>query len=163
MRYLKTLLILCMVYAPFNGSLAGPEAAAYSLKNKATGMVLRPSGASRAEDAPMVLFSPRAWKCVTWELTAVEENVYSLRNLYTNKTFEVADQSVVQRSLDPENIAQRWKLKEVEEGEYLLLSNETSLALQPEEASNKNSRVSLAETTGNDIQRWILVPRPGKD
>lgn len=162
MKIIK-LLPLLIILATSGEVLSDPEEAAFSLKNKVTGMYLRPLGASHSDGAPMVLFSPKSWKCVTWDLTTKGGSVYLLRNQYTGKTFEAGAEGVWQCSVDPDHIGQQWRFREVDKGEYLLISEDSGLALEPEDGNKMNSRVIVSKVTGIDLQRWILVPQDKKN
>jgi Acetyltransferases, including N-acetylases of ribosomal proteins len=66
----------------------------FAVQNIKSGKNLRPnpevSSAEKfvANGNGIVLYPHAEWKCMTWQFTHVEDNVYQLQNLYTNKTFQ---------------------------------------------------------------------------
>src|SRR5665811_2339445 len=66
----------------------------YAIKNVETGKLLRIKDANSSDGTPLVAYSPVNWKCMTWDFQQIDGRTYTLRNLFTNKTFQPAEEAV---------------------------------------------------------------------
>ncbi len=132
----------------------------FAIKNMETGLYLRPKGASSADNIQMVLYTPKEWKCMTWNFIKKEENTYFVENLYTGKTFEADDNNrkVVQKTIQSSNPKQIWEFIMLEENKYLIKASETNLYLTASNNSgNINTEIKLTGEQNNKLNYWTLV------
>lgn len=135
----------------------------YAIKNVETEMLLRPKDASKDENAPIVMYSPINWKCLTWEFIHVQENTYLLKNLFSSKTFHPENNkpdnlsSLKQISLQKGNNFQQWEFITVDKNVYRIKLKNTELYITPANNSgNINTEVTLQKKTEGNLQLWTI-------
>ena len=135
----------------------------YAIKNKATGLLLRPLNASKADGAPIVMYSPTNWKCLTWEFNHIEGNTYHLKNLFSSKTFHPKG-GKLDKGVPLEQVAfqtstsyDKWEFIEVDKGHYQIRLAGTELYLSPESKTGKvNTPVILTTFSDDDVLLWTI-------
>ena len=135
----------------------------YAVKNMKTGKLLRPKDASKSDGAPIVMYSPTNWKCLTWDFKHVESDVYQLENLFSGKTFQAEDNSVKegtlldQAPLKTGDHRQLWEFVSLTENNFLIKLAGTDYYLTPvDEKGAVNSRVALKKKLEGNIQNWTI-------
>ncbi len=108
----------------------------------------------------IVLYPHAEWKCMTWQFTHVENNVYQLQNLYTKKTFQPSSNpesgvSIWQQPLKEDSL-QYWEFIEQPDKSYLIKLKGTDLYLTIS-SEETNSSVILMRNQNSDDQRWNLI------
>ena len=130
----------------------------YAIKNKETGMLLRPESANKKAGAPIVLYSPTNWKCLTWDFIHVEGNTYLLKNLFTKKTFQPQEMSngstLVQQPINKDSKLQFWEFVESGSNQYYIRLKSTEFYLTPSK-KGANSTVVIKNRSG-DNQIWTI-------
>ena len=69
-------------------TMAGKLTRSFAIQNVQTGKNIRPYNSGTSNGNRIVLYDHNEWKCLTYEFIHVEKNIYQLKNLYTQKTFE---------------------------------------------------------------------------
>ena len=132
----------------------------YAIKNKKTGMLLRPKNANKKAGAPIVLYSPTNWKCLTWDFIHIDGNAYLLKNLYTKKTFQPQEKSddsaLIQQPINKKSKLQLWEFIESGSNQYYIRLKSTELYLTPsKEKGAENSPVVIKNKSGEN-QIWTI-------
>lgn len=133
----------------------------YAIKNVETELVLRIKDAQRANETPLVSYTPVNWKCVTWEFLKVEDGVYQLKNLFTGKTFQPKEKNIIPNiSLEQQPLGQSefqyYEFIPAGDDSYYIKLAGTKLYLTPE-AANVNSSVILKNKfEKGDLQKWVI-------
>ena len=140
-------------------SLAGQS---HQIENVAQSDLLRPRDANSANGTPIVLYSHQDWKCMTWKLEAVGDDV-RLVNYFTHKTFypdAAADGSAVTQhpAAKPAGDAEKWRFIPVDGGHYRLEHAATGKTL----AVTADGNVVIETYTGAATQQWKLLDKPAK-
>lgn len=147
--------ILCCI----NSTLA-QDNETFAIQNIKTNKCLRPLNANKSNENKIILYNHHNWKCITWEFTAIEENTYLLKNLYTEKTFEPSLNLVNGASLWQQEInnskLQIWEFIKQKDDSFVikLKDNELYITISSEKT---NSEVILMEYSGLDEQKWKLI------
>jgi hypothetical protein len=143
----------------FSQAIAGT----YAIKNVQTGKLLRPQEASKRDGAPIVLYNPVNWKCVTWDFKSVGPNTYQLENLFTSKTLQPVGQSPTekvslhQQPLSEGQTHQQWEFVPVATDVYLIKLKGTDLYLTPSDQEGAaNSGVELEKKKEGPLQQWTI-------
>jgi hypothetical protein len=156
-------LSLTISFIIFLSSLAvtgQPIKGKFAIKNEATGLLLRPMDANKKDETPIVGYEPVNWKCMTWEFQQKSDNIYNLRNLFTNKTFQPAGEiregvSLGQQLLDPVNEQQQWEFIPVKKNVYRIRLKNTALYLTA--LSNEiNKQIILSPQKSANEQYWRI-------
>lgn len=131
----------------------------FAIQNVATGKNLRPYAAGRQDGNAIILYDHHSWRCLTWELTAVGENIFTLKNRYTFKSFEPASETsngvtLKQQPKSKEDI--QWEFIKQPDGNYRIRLRGTDfyLSITSEET---NSAIILTEAAYSDKQLWHMV------
>lgn len=140
------------------------EPATYQIRNKQYQELLRPKDANSAEGTQMVLYSPQPWKCMTWKVQPATNEGYSLRNVFTSKTFAAgkageSSTAVVQVtfSRQPENVPV-WQFTKMSDGTYEISEVKTSKALTAvPDVDGYGERIVLQPWQDSDAQKWELL------
>lgn len=141
----------------------------YAIKNIETGKLLRIKDANRKDLTPLVLYSPVNWKCMTWDFQAVAKETYQLRNLFTDKTFSILDESpkagsdLKQFPIDKSNKLQYWEFIKQDNDSYLIRLSGTELYLTPSDPKGTaNSPIILSKKSGSKLQLWTIYEQHPK-
>ena len=137
-----------------------PTTNIYAIVNAKTGKAVRPHNAKKHDETNLTLFPRWRWGCLTWELTDLGNNTYSLKNLHSQKTFEPSSnpQSGVilwQQPLN-ENGRQHWEFIEQPDETFLIRLKDTELYVTTTSTKN-NSVIVLMPKQDTDSQLWRLV------
>lgn len=131
----------------------------YAIQNLETNMDIRVYNAEVQDNTKIISYTHHNWQCMTWQMISVGENLYLLKNTYTNKTFEpteIKENSIlVQKPLEA-NEKQYYKFYKNEDGTYLIELNNTGLYLTVA-GKGKNSNIILKKSNNSDTQKWRLV------
>lgn len=131
----------------------------FAIRNIETGKNIRPYNAGVSDGNAIVLYPHHKWKCVTWQFEHVEEAIYQLRNVYTQKTFEPkstieAGVSLWQQPMDADS--PQWEFIEQDGGVYAIKMAGTDLYITIS-SGRKNSPIILMPYEDSDTQRWELI------
>jgi hypothetical protein len=134
----------------------------YSLRNRESSLLLRPRDAGRADGNTMVLYPEYNWKCLKWDIASTEGE-YTLRNLFTDKTFQPADSSpkagspVLQQTIDSAEKLQRWDILPSADGYVKIRLAGTELYLMPA-VPNAEINTALVLSPWKDLpaQHWKM-------
>lgn len=131
----------------------------YAIQNNATGKCIRPYNASFKEDEKVILFTHHNWECMTWQMINIEKDIFLLKNLYSQKTFEPVSSpqtgvSMHQKTLQS-NTNQYWQFIASDEN-YLIKLKDYDLYLTAQN-SDENANIILNELTNEDNQKWKLI------
>jgi hypothetical protein len=163
MKYFnKHILLLALVFIVQNVSSQAIKGT-FAIKNIETGKLLRPKDASKSDGAPIVMYNPVNWKCMTWDFQHVEDNTYQLENLFSGKTFQAEDKVLQTGSLLEQapikkgSDLQSWEFVEVKKDIYLIKLKGNDKYLTPvDENGATNSRVALEEKMNGNLQHWTI-------
>lgn len=153
MKYSLAMSGLILLLAPLlcsGNSDAEVQPGIYSLRNQESGLLLRPRDAGRKDGNTMVLYPEYNWKCLKWDVAPTDHGC-TLRNLFTDKTFQPADFSpkagmpVLQQTIDPAEKLQRWEILPSADGYVKIRLAGTDLYLMP---ATPNAEVNTALVLG---------------
>lgn len=135
----------------------------YAIKNVETGKLLRIKDANSSDGTPLVAYSPVNWKCMTWDFQQIDGRTYTLRNLFTNKTFQPVEEAVKegtpleQMPLAENKQNQEWEFIPVSEGVYQIKLKNSDLYLTPSDPKGKtNSPIILSSKKEGILQNWTI-------
>lgn len=98
----------------------------YAIENFETKKDIRVYNAEVKDDTKIISYTYHNWQCMTWQMINVGDDLYLLRNTYTNKTFEpveVKENSIlVQKPLEA-NEREYYKFHKQDDGTYLIELN----------------------------------------
>lgn len=132
----------------------------YAIQNIKTDKCIRPYKADFQDDNKVILYKLNNWECITWQLIDVEDNTYLLKNLYTEKTFQPAEEAAEgitmwQKPLGGSKM-QYWQFIKQDDGNYIIRLKDSELYLTAE-GEEQNSNIVLEPLENNDFQKWRLV------
>ena len=158
---LLSVTLLC-AKADTNGT-AVVQSGVYSLQNRESGLLLRPRDAGRKDGNAMVLYPEYNWKCLKWDVDSTDSGC-TLRNLFTDKTFQPADSSpkagtpVLQQTMDPALKLQRWDILPSIDGYVKIRLAGTELYLMPTVPNAEiNTAIVLGPWENLPAQHWKMV------
>jgi hypothetical protein len=166
-KYISVMLITqLLLIAGVAGIAQKKEVNGYQIENKKSGLLLRPYEADGAEGVPIVVYPKYAWQCLTWDLTTYGANMYSLRNYFTGKTFQVSGKSkdgagIEQVSINDSLPEQKWEFVKMDNGYYRIQVPGTDKVLTVD-GEGANEKVKLMKWKKADGQMWKLLPKPEK-
>ncbi|MDQ6815615.1 MAG: RICIN domain-containing protein [Bacteroidota bacterium] len=159
----RTLLIMVVLLFCSFDTIAQEIKGTFAIKNVTTGMLLRVMDANKKNETPIVAYSPTNWKCMTWDFTKVEGNTYTLKNLFTNKTFQpqkpevTAGIALVQQPREGNSQIQQWEFLSEGSNTYLIRLKGTDLYITPSDSKGTiNSQTILAKKDGTKLQQWTI-------
>lgn len=157
---LSIIIILCTTCSV---SFAQVIKGTYAIKNVQTGMLLRIRDADKKDGTPLVAYSPVNWKCMTWDFKHVQGQIYQLKNLFTNKTFQYKSLapsdgvSLEQRPMQENEPGQQYEFIPIEKDSYLIKLKDKDLYLTPSDnKGTTNSAIILTEKNNSKLQQWII-------
>jgi len=132
----------------------------YAIQNIGTEKCLRPYNAGNDDGTKIILYSLNDWECLTWQLIELEKNIFLLKNLYTQKSFQPSaapKQGVElgQQTLGG-NSLQYWEFVEQPSETFLIRLKDTELYITTTSGEN-NSPVVLMPLQNSDSQLWRLI------
>lgn len=132
----------------------------YAIQNVENGKDIRVHNAGNADGTKIILYSHNNWECITWQLIGLEENVYLLKNLYTQKSFEpssapTAGVTLWQQTLGGSRL-QYWEFVKQPDEYYLIRLKDTELYLTATSDEN-NSDIVLMLKQDSKSQLWKLI------
>lgn len=132
----------------------------YAIQNVATNKCLRPYNAGNDDGTKIIQYSLNDWECLTWQLIGLEDNMYLLKNLYTQKTFQPSSAPATGVTLWQQTLGgsrlQYWELIEQPNETYLIRLKDTELYLTTTSDEN-DSDIVLMPKQNSDSQLWRLV------
>lgn len=132
----------------------------YAIQNVETKNTIRPFNANIENGVEIISYPHNNWECITWEFIEIEPNIYLLKNLYTQKTFQPASNpksgvGLLQHNLGGTSL-QYWEFIKQTDETYLIRLKGTELYVTA--SSNKtNSPIILLPKKGSKNQLWKLI------
>ena len=165
-RYSRAMVVTALLLlSVFQVMAQKKEVKGYQVENKKSGLLLRPYEANGAEGIPIVVYEKYAWRCLTWELTPVGSNLYTLRNYFTGKTFKASGTAngsgMEQVRINDSLSNQQWEFIPEENGYYRIQVPGTEKVLTVD-GEGVNEKVKLMPWKRSDGQLWRLLPKPEK-
>ena len=132
----------------------------YAIINVKTNKAARVHNANTNDGTKIILYSHNNWECMTWQFIELEENIYLLKNLYTEKTFQPSASPEIgidlwQQTLGGKN-NQYWEFIKKSDETYLIRLKDTELYVTISSDKN-NSLIILMPLNNTDEQQWKLV------
>ncbi len=164
LRKLIFCLLLCFFSIPLFAQIKGSN----GIVNVETGLSIRPYEAGNSTGNKIVMYKTIEWKCMTWEFEQTDGNTYSLKNLFTGKTFHPVDDpakegnSLEQLPLNKKDKTQLWEFIAADEGKYKIRLPGTDLYLTAANSKDSNSVITLEKDKKSTLQQWKLVPQSPK-
>lgn len=121
----------------------------YAIKNKKTGLLLRPIDASKDNEAKIVTYYPQNWKCMTWEFDPINESSKPI-NLYSGKTLANNNGMVVQTEI---NYGTDLFFEKVQDNVYRISNGKNQFLTAK---VTVNQQVSFEDPDNSDFQLWVL-------
>lgn len=132
----------------------------YAIQNVGSGKDIRVHNAGNSNGTKIILYDHHNWECITWQLIELEENVYLLKNLYTQKSFEPSSASVAGVTLWQQTMGgsrlQYWEFVKQAGDSYLIRLKDTELYLTATSGEN-DSDIVLMPKQDSDNQLWRLI------
>jgi hypothetical protein len=133
----------------------------YAIQNTVSGKNLRPYDAGSQNGNRIVLYNHVEWKCMTWKFIQVKDSTYQLRNLFTSKTFQAADNPAKEgTSLEQQPVSydprQQWEFIKASDNFYYIRLKGTGFYITAS-SEQTNSNIVLQEKQSNALQMWRLV------
>jgi len=132
----------------------------YAIQNASTGLCVRPYNAEYKIGNNIISYTHQNWECITWEMVALGNETYLLKNLFTEKTFQPktapkAGVELWQQSMGGTQL-QYWEFLKQADETYLIRLKGTELYLTA--SSDKvNSAIILQTKQDIKTQNWKLV------
>jgi hypothetical protein len=132
----------------------------YAIINVKTGKAIRVHNANIADESKIILYTHHNWECMTWQFIQIEEGIYLLKNLYTEKTFKPSSSiemgvNLWQKTLGGENL-QYWEFIKQSDEIYLIRLKGTDLYITISSEKN-NSSIILMPLNNSTEQQWKLI------
>ena len=132
----------------------------YAIQNQKTGLNIRPYNAGIADGVRVVQYKPANWECMTWQLIRLTDGTVLLKNLYTQKTIQPAEEPasgalLCQQPLEA-NQYQYWEFIAEGENEFRIQLKDTDLYITADSDEN-NAVLALRQWMNNPSQRWKLI------
>ncbi|MDR2038874.1 MAG: RICIN domain-containing protein [Bacteroidales bacterium] len=132
----------------------------YAIQNIGNGKDIRVRDAGNSDGTKMILYSHHNWECITWQLIELGDNIYLLKNLYTQKSFQpssvpAAGVTLWQQTLGGSRL-QYWEFVKQPGDSYLIRLKDTELYLTSTSDENDSDIVLMPEQD-SDKQRWRLI------
>ena len=132
----------------------------YAIQNVKTGKDIRVYNAGNDNGTKIILYSHNNWECLTWQLIELENNIFLLKNLYTQKSFEPSSYPESGVGLQQQTLGgsrlQYWEFMKQPNEAYLIKLKDTELYLTITSNEN-NSDIILMPKQNSDSQLWRLV------
>ncbi len=132
----------------------------YAIQNVGNGKDIRVHNAGNADGTKIILYNHHRWECMTWQLIELGKNVFLLKNLYTQKTFQPTSApepgvSLWQQTLGGSPL-QYWEFIKQSDETYVIRLKDTELYLTATSDEN-DSDIILMPLQESDNQRWKLI------
>lgn len=132
----------------------------YAIQNVAVGKDIRVYDAQNEDGTPIILYDHHNWECITWQLIGIEENVFLLKNLYTQKGFQPVSTPMAGVKLHQQTLGgypyQQWEFVSCEDSTFHIRLRGTELYLTVTSGEN-NSDIVLMPMQKNESQLWKLI------
>lgn len=131
----------------------------YAIQNIATNNCLRVHDANPADDTEIISYSNNNWECITWELIELQKNIYLLKNLYTEKTFQPlkneGGSKLIQKPLGGDSL-KYWEFIKTSGDNLRIRLKGTELYLTIT-SQDDNSLIILQTKKESQSQLWKLI------
>lgn len=132
----------------------------YAIQNVSSGTCLRPLDAGYKNENQIIGYDHQNWECITWEMIALGDNTYLLKNLFTEKTFQPqsgpkAGVALWQQPLGGTPL-QYWEFLKQPDGTALIRLKDTDLYVTIS-SKDVNAAVILMPLNNGDEQKWQLI------
>jgi hypothetical protein len=133
---------------------------AYAIQNVETGKCIRVHDAGIDDGRRIVLYPHQNWECITWQFIKLEGDIYLLKNLYTQKSFQPSSSpetgvTLWQQPLGGDRL-QYWEFIKQPDETYLIRLKDTDLYIKI--TSNRNgSDLILMPLQNTTQQQWVLI------
>lgn len=154
---MKKFMIICLVFFTYKADAT--DTLTFQLQNKATGALLRPINASKADGAKFVLYSRQNWRCMTWDAISCSGGYIFFRNYFSNKSVSVIQAGIEQQVVNIEDRGFLWKLVPMENDFYKIVSATDDQSVLTA-ADSEDEQVQLEKWGNKDTQLWKLLPKP---
>lgn len=133
---------------------------AYAIQNVSSGMCVRPFDAGYKNGNEVISYSHKSWECITWEMIAIGDSTFLLKNLFTEKTFQPKSKpksgvGLWQQSLGGSPL-QHWEFIKQQDETYWIRLKNTKLYLTIS-SKDENAPIVLMPSVKSDEQRWNLI------
>lgn len=160
---LVALLIPTVIYSPwilFGKQQKQNYTNTYSIQNVSTGKDIRVKDVGVKDETQIILYTHNEWECLTWEFIQLEDNIYLLKNLCTQKTFEPSSSpeqgvGLWQQSLGGSRL-QYWEFIDQPNETCLIRLKDTELYLTTT-SDEDNSPIVLMPKQDSEKQLWKLI------
>lgn len=132
----------------------------YAIQNVSSGLCVRPFNAGYKSRNNIISYPHKDWECITWEMIALGENTFLLKNLFTEKTFQPKSEpkegvELWQQSMGGTQL-QYWEFLKQSDETYLIRLKGTDLYLTTS-SEKENSPIVLMTKQETPTQLWKLV------
>ncbi len=162
---LAIIVLLCAVFGPRLAKDMRKKRSyenTFAIQNMETGTCLRPKDAGYQNDVPLILYPHQNWECITWQFIGLIDGTTLLKNLYSQRTFAPDRAPVAGITFSQCNLGgsalQQWVVEPDGEGIVRLRLSGSELYLTAPSAET-NARPVLQAKSGEDNQRWRLIPQ----
>lgn len=132
----------------------------YAIQNVQTGKNIRVQNADIENGIGIILYSHHNWECMTWQFIQLEDNIYLLKNLYTEKTFQPSSTPKDNVSLWQQTLGgtplQYWEFLKQSNDTYLIRLKNTELYITIT-STEDDSPIVLMQKQNSNTQKWKLV------
>ena len=132
----------------------------YAIQDVAVGKDIRVYNAQNEYGTPIVLYDQHNWECITWQLIGIEDNLFLLKNLYTQKGFQPVSEPIVGANLHQQilggNPYQHWEFISCEDSTFYIRLRGTKLYITATSGEN-NSDIVLMPMQNKENQMWKLI------
>lgn len=132
----------------------------YAIINIKTGKAIRVHNANTKDESKIILYTHHNWECMTWQFIQLEKDIYLLKNLYTEKTFQPSSSpnmgiDLWQQTLGGDTL-QYWEFIKQSDEIYLIRLKNTELYITVSSDKN-NSSIILMPLSNSTEQQWKLI------
>jgi len=132
----------------------------YAIQNVGTEKCIRPYNAENNDGTKIISYTHHDWECITWQLIGLKDNIYLLKNLYTQKSFQPSstpkpDVTLWQQTLGGSPL-QYWEFIKQANETYLIRLKDTELYITATSDEN-DSDIILTSRQGSNRQLWRLI------
>lgn len=132
----------------------------YAIQNVETDKCIRPHDAENEDGTKIISYSHHDWECITWQLIGLENDVYLLKNLYTQKSFQPSSTPKAGVNLWQQTLGgsplQYWEFIKQSDETYLIRLKDTELYVTVT-SDEDDSDIVLMPKQDSKSQLWRLV------
>ncbi len=132
----------------------------YAIQNLKTGLNIRPYNAGIRDGISIIQYKPANWECMTWQMIRLKDGAVLLKNLYTQKTIQPAEEPapgvpLCQQPLEA-NPYQYWEFIDEGENAFRIRLKDTDLCITADNDEN-NAVLVLRQWMDDSSQQWKLI------